>query len=80
MPPELAGRMVRSVDGLIVKQHPDGRRSIDLQGRFLHMSAAVADGHGGTHIRCFSNLTSLREPRPSRPTEDPGHASPGAEY
>lgn len=51
----LASRMSRESEDLQVVTHPDGRRSVDLGGRFLHMSAVVTGADGKTEVRCFSN-------------------------
>ena len=51
----LASRMSRESGDLQVVTHPDGRRSVDLGGRFLHMSAVVTGADGKTEVRCFSN-------------------------
>ena len=51
----LASRMSRESEDLQVVTHPDGRRSVNLGGRFLHMSAAVTGADGKTEVRCFSN-------------------------
>lgn len=51
----LASRMSRESEDLQVVTHPNGRRSVDLGGRFLHMSAVVTGADGKTEVRCFSN-------------------------
>jgi hypothetical protein len=51
----LASRMSRESEDLQVVTHPDGRRSVDLGGRFLHMSAVVTGADGKSEVRCFSN-------------------------
>lgn len=58
----LASRMSRESGDLQVVTHPDGRRSVDLAGRFLHMSAAVTGADGKTEVRCFSNDQEMAAP------------------
>ncbi len=63
---KLASRMSRESEDLQVVTHPDGRRSVDLGGRFLHMSAVVTDADGKTEVRCFSNDQELSSPLPQQ--------------
>lgn len=55
----LAARMSRDTGGLQVITHPDGRRSVNLAGRFMHMSAIVTGVDGKTQARCFSNYQEM---------------------
>jgi hypothetical protein len=61
----LTARMSRETAGLEVITHADGRRSVDLGGRFLHMSAAVTGADGKTEVRCFSSASDLNAGKPS---------------
>jgi len=63
----LAGRMSRDADGLEVVTHADGRRSVNLGGRFMHMSAAVTGVDGNTQVRCFSNYEEMVAATPANP-------------
>ena len=56
---QLAARMSRESGDLPVVTHPDGRRSVDLSGRFQLMSAAVTGADGKTEIRCFSSYQEM---------------------
>ena len=51
---KLAPRMSRDTSGLKVITHADGRQSVSLGGRFMHMSAVVTGADGKTQVRCFS--------------------------
>jgi hypothetical protein len=51
---KLAPRMSRDTSGLKVITHADGRQSVNLGGRFMHMSAVVTGADGKTQVRCFS--------------------------
>lgn len=55
----LAARMSRDTEGLQVVTHADGRRSVNLGGRFMHMSAAVTGVDGITVVRCFSDYQEM---------------------
>lgn len=55
----LAARMSRETQGLAVVTHADGRRSVELGGRFTHMSVAVTGVDGKTRIRCFSDYHEM---------------------
>jgi hypothetical protein len=50
-----------SSEGLVEVRHPEGHSSINLAGRFTHMSAAYRDASGNLVIQCFSNYQSLGE-------------------
>ncbi|NNM28948.1 MAG: hypothetical protein HKO57_05465 [Akkermansiaceae bacterium] len=56
----LEAKMARDFANLEVREHPGGRRSVHLGGRFLHMSAVVTGPDGESHIRCFSSHEALR--------------------
>jgi hypothetical protein len=58
----LASRMSRESEDLQVVTHPDGRRSVDLGGRFMHMSAVVSGADGKPEVRCFSNDQEMTTP------------------
>ncbi|NDV61995.1 hypothetical protein G0Q06_05990 [Puniceicoccales bacterium CK1056] len=52
-------KMRRDSEGLKVIRHPEGRRSIDLDGRFTHMSALVRDESGQFCQHCFDNFQAM---------------------
>ncbi len=58
---KLASQMSRESADLQIVTHPDGRRSVDLRGRFLHMSAVVTGADGKTEVRCFSNDQEMND-------------------
>ncbi|MFQ3224219.1 MAG: hypothetical protein ACI8Z5_000463 [Lentimonas sp.] len=55
----LAMQMSRETDDLQVVTHPDGRRSVHLGGRFMHMSAIGTGADGSPEIQCFSDYQEL---------------------
>ena len=55
----LKRRMSTEGGDLPVVQHPDGRRSIHLGGRFMHMSALVTGPDGKTTVKCFFDANTL---------------------
>jgi hypothetical protein len=57
----LSEKMRWDVDGLEVEVHPDGSESINLNGRFTHVSAAIRDENGEMRIQCFSGYTALTD-------------------
>jgi hypothetical protein len=63
----LAARMSRDPSGLEVVTHPDGRRSVNLDGRFMHMSATVPGADGNPVVRCYSNYHEMVADRSSAP-------------
>jgi hypothetical protein len=72
----LAARMSRDTEGLQVVTHADGRRSVNLGGRFMHMSAAVTGVDGKTEVRCFSDYQEMAaaatvNPAPAVPQPTP---------
>ncbi len=66
----LAARMSRQTGGLEVITHADGRRSVDLRGRFMHMSTAVTGPDGKTEVRCFSSDPEMNAALPGNPSLD----------
>ena len=70
---QLASRMSRESADLQVVTHPDGRRSVDLRGRFLHMSAAVTGADGKTEVHCFSNPQELADSKQAEKPQVPAH-------
>lgn len=42
-----------SIEGLQVVTRADGRRSVNLQGRFMESYVATIDSAGGTHLGCL---------------------------
>ncbi len=70
----------RDTDGLAVAEHPDGRRSLHLGGRFRHVAALVPAADGGAISKCFSDdqemtnavgaASSQHEKPPAQPTAD----------
>lgn len=55
----LAAKMSRETKDLSVVTHPDGRRSVSLEGRFLHMSAVVTGADGKPQVRCFTDFHEM---------------------
>jgi len=55
---QMRARLNRSTDGLRQIQHPDGRVSMDLEGRFQSLSVATVDSNGQVKTGC---VTSQRE-------------------
>lgn len=55
----LAAQMSRETDDLEVVNHPDGRRSVHLGGRFMHMSAIVTGANGNPEVQCFTEYQEL---------------------
>lgn len=56
---KLATRMTRETADLKVVTHADGRRSVSLEGRFLHMSAVVTGADGKPEVRCFNDFQQM---------------------
>jgi hypothetical protein len=46
---------------LEVELHPNGMESINLDGRFTHVSAAIRDENGEIQIQCFSGYTAMTD-------------------
>jgi hypothetical protein len=67
----LAARMSRETGDLKVVTHPDGRRSVSLEGRFLHMSAVVIGADGQPEVRCFTDYQQMAAELPGGPPTDP---------
>ena len=57
----LENSMRRDIAGLTVTEHPDGRKSIHLGGRFQHVSRLVTLPTGQKIPRCFSSYTEMLE-------------------
>jgi hypothetical protein len=55
----LKEKMRQDGEGLTEIKRPDGSRSIDLNGRFTHMSALVRDENGKLRPQCFSNFDAM---------------------
>jgi hypothetical protein len=51
----------RSTDGLVVKHHPNGSKSIDLQGRFQSVSVAKVDANGNVDETCVTNTKQAED-------------------
>tara|TARA_B110000438_G_scaffold23222_1_gene21225 strand:+ start:7118 stop:7528 length:411 start_codon:yes stop_codon:yes gene_type:complete len=51
----LSERMRFDTEGLEVVVHPDGRKSLHLQGRYMHMATAAVDDAGNKIAACTSN-------------------------
>lgn len=49
----------RSSEGLQQVHHPDGRVSMDLQGRFRSLSVATVDSNGQAKVGCVTNAQEL---------------------
>ncbi|MGC6606486.1 MAG: hypothetical protein ACON5O_06980 [Lentimonas sp.] len=60
--PILRAQMDRQIneEAVTIEIHPDGRRSLHLGNRFLHMSGLVQDERGGYQIRCYSSYAELK--------------------
>jgi len=56
----LEERMRWDSEGLELTTHPDGHISIDLGGRYTHMSAGVRDSSGRLIVQCFTNYRDLK--------------------
>ena len=67
---KLAARMSRETGDLKVVTHPDGRRSVSLEGRFLHMSAVVTGADGKPEVRCFTDFQQMAAALPGGPPVD----------
>lgn len=65
--PKLAARMSRETGDLKVVTHADGRRSVSLEGRFLHMSAVVTGAGGTPEVRCFTDFQQMVAALPGGP-------------
>lgn len=52
--------MRRDSEGLTLCEHSDGGASVNLQGRFSHVTVAVPSGDGGWIIRCFDNYEEMQ--------------------
>jgi len=57
----LQEQMRRDFRGLEAVYHADGRISLDLQGRFMHVTAVVDAPSGQTQVQCFSDAEALFE-------------------
>lgn len=68
---QLAARMSRETDDLKVVTHPDGRRSVSLEGRFMHMSAVVTGADGKPAVRCFTDFHQMVAALPGSAPIDP---------
>lgn len=55
----LREQMRQDFEGLEPVQHADGSISLDLQGRFRHVTAVVTSPDGGTRVQCFSDAEIL---------------------
>ena len=64
-------------EGAAITTHPDGRRSLHLGNRFLHMSAVVTDEHGRQRIRCYTSADQLQDDLATTPA--PSDAPPPAQ-
>ena len=56
---QLVARMDTRSAGLEIVTHPDGRRSVDLGGRFAHTTAMLRGPDGRMVIQCFSNAQAM---------------------
>ena len=53
--------MRRDFSGLEITTDSNGMQTMNLNGRFTHMSAAVRDEHGVMRIQCFSGYPAMQE-------------------
>lgn len=51
--------MATDDSGLAVRTNPDGSRTIDLAGRFTHVSAAVRGPDGRLRLQCFTDYNAM---------------------
>lgn len=58
---DLASMLSRSDEGLEVVVHPDGRKSVDLQGRFMDMTVVHRDADGTLRATCTHDLTTAQK-------------------
>lgn len=63
--------------GIVITISPDGMQSMDLEGRFTHVSAAVPDQHGNLRIQCFSGYPAMQTAMGAAPSV-PATAREGA--
>jgi len=63
----LREQMRRDFDGLEPVYHADGSISLDLQGRFMHVTAVVTSPDGENRVQCFSDAEALLERIGSEP-------------
>jgi hypothetical protein len=73
---QLERMLSRSMEGLKVVQHPDGMRSLDLEGRFLHVMLAVPDGKGGTRMVCTTDHATAQAAGSSKAPAVPQKKTP----
>ncbi len=66
----LAARMSGETNGLQVITHADGRRSVNLAGRFMHMSAVVTRPDGEKEVRCFFDYHEMTTTLNGKPTSE----------
>jgi len=55
----LSPRLSRSLEGLHVQTHPDGRRSVDFEGRFQHAAVGRLDEDGVVRSVCVDSAEGL---------------------
>ena len=56
---QMKQQLNRSTDGLQEVHHPDGRVSVDLEGRFQSLSVATTDSAGNVRTGCVSTTSEL---------------------
>ena len=56
MDEELRQMLNRSSEGLVFVEHPDGRVSVDLQGRFMNAAVAKVGQDGRLEQTCVQNV------------------------
>lgn len=56
---QMKQKLNRSPDGLHEVHHPDGRVSVDLEGRFQSLSVATTDSAGNVRSGCVSTTKEL---------------------
>lgn len=49
----------RSSEGLTVVQHPNGMKSVNLEGRFQSLAVAEKDANGNAAERCVTNKAEV---------------------
>jgi len=60
-PIDLADRMRTDSQDLVAVSHGAGHVSVDLSGRFTHMSAGFKDASGRLVIQCFTDFDSMSD-------------------
>lgn len=76
----LAACMSWRSDDLPIVVHPDGRRSMNLRGRFKHTSAVVPGPDGEPIVRCFSSADAMDQASSNPPPQSSPASAPNADF